>query len=154
MPDDIYAMCATCGWEDDHPKREPDVDGGINGYSLNEARRLFEARGWIFSGSFAWIEHGCPPAEDGPRYEFTICPCCDRETMEVSMLNSCFTCDWTSEACSDEEASNVLHGETDKPIELPEARALFRKRGWVFMDSYTWELHGCPDPRREGKTCP
>ena len=39
-----YEICPVCGWEDDpSQKRWPDMDGGANRDSLNEARRKYEA---------------------------------------------------------------------------------------------------------------
>ena len=37
--------CPVCGWEDDpSQKRYPDMEGGANAESLNEARRKYEAK--------------------------------------------------------------------------------------------------------------
>ena len=39
-----YEICPICGWEDDpSQKRYPDMEGGANHESLNEARRKYEA---------------------------------------------------------------------------------------------------------------
>ena len=39
-----YEICPVCGWEDDpSQKRWPDMEGGANHESLNEARRKYEA---------------------------------------------------------------------------------------------------------------
>ena len=39
-----YEICPVCGWEDDpSQKRYPDMEGGANRESLNEARRKYEA---------------------------------------------------------------------------------------------------------------
>ena len=38
-------ICPVCGWEDDpSQKRYPDMEGGANAESLNEARRKYEAK--------------------------------------------------------------------------------------------------------------
>lgn len=38
-----YEICPVCGWEDDPlQRREPDLEGGANSLSLNEARLRFE----------------------------------------------------------------------------------------------------------------
>ena len=40
-----YEICPVCGWEDDpSQKRYPDMEGGANAESLNEARRKYEAK--------------------------------------------------------------------------------------------------------------
>lgn len=42
-----YEICGACGWEDD-PVQEayPDLEGGANKVSLNQARKNFESFGW------------------------------------------------------------------------------------------------------------
>ena len=40
-----YEICPVCGWEDDPiQRREPDLSGGANSMSLNEARAAFMER--------------------------------------------------------------------------------------------------------------
>lgn len=40
-----YEICPVCGWEDDPvQKRFPDMEGGANHDSLNEAKRKYEAQ--------------------------------------------------------------------------------------------------------------
>ena len=37
-----YEICPVCGWEDDPlQRREPDLAGGANTMSLNEARKAY-----------------------------------------------------------------------------------------------------------------
>jgi hypothetical protein len=40
-----YEICSVCGWEDDpHQAENPDLRGGANKPSLNEARSAWRAR--------------------------------------------------------------------------------------------------------------
>ena len=40
-----FEICPVCGWEDDPvQRREPDLAGGANKLSLNEARKAWEER--------------------------------------------------------------------------------------------------------------
>ena len=40
-----YEICPVCGWEDDSSQKQyPDMEGGANKDSLNEARRKYEAK--------------------------------------------------------------------------------------------------------------
>ena len=40
-----YDVCEVCGWEDDPVQFEnPDYRGGANDISLNEARKIFNAK--------------------------------------------------------------------------------------------------------------
>ena len=41
-----YEICQICGWEDDPlQRREPDLRGGANSMSLNEAREAYRMGG-------------------------------------------------------------------------------------------------------------
>lgn len=41
--DGDYSICPICGWEDDPIQKEyPDLSGGANKMSLNEAQKAFE----------------------------------------------------------------------------------------------------------------
>ena len=41
-----YEICPICGWEDDPlQRREPDLKGGANSMSLNEAREAYRMGG-------------------------------------------------------------------------------------------------------------
>ena len=41
---DEYSICAVCGWEHDPIQRDhPDLEGGANKMSLNEAREAYKA---------------------------------------------------------------------------------------------------------------
>lgn len=41
--EDFFEICPVCGWEDDGIQRdEPNLEGGANGMSLNQARAAWK----------------------------------------------------------------------------------------------------------------
>ncbi|MFD3163381.1 CPCC family cysteine-rich protein [Herpetosiphon sp. NSE202] len=56
-----YDLCEVCWWEDDEQQSDnPDLRGGANAESLNEARQNFKAYGAISLSSKAYVRKPHP----------------------------------------------------------------------------------------------